>query len=268
MEYFVAFLPIILLLLPKRMFKKGSTSNKDVIDLLEGAEVDPPRVESDLYRVAKLLLEAKKLYGAKAIESLIILKKEAYEGERANRRLRGIIYGAYFQQLVMALLILVMILITRSMFESTLGTYVVILLLQVCALLILQLSNYFLDKLYIRGGMIRLKNLLIVKSLSQSGLSVGRVLQNIDWEGMENTSTKQLSKWDEFFTRSLFEWKESGSGLLVNLHELEEELDFLRTFGDKKFQDYMNGAKFFSLLVGGFLGYFVYLFSFVDKLLS
>ncbi len=268
MEYLVVFLPFILLLKPRKLLKFRSSSYRDVIELIEGLEITPPKKESDLYRVAKLLLEVRKIYGAKAFESLMILKKEAYKSDRERKKLKGILYGAYFQQLIMALLILVMIFITNSMFESSPTTYIIIFLLQVLAILFLLGANYLLGKLYIRGGVIRLKNLLIVKSLSQSGLSVSRVLKNIDWEGMKESSSKRLSKWDELFLSVLSQWQETGRGLVDNLEELEEELEFLRSFGDKKFHDYMNGAKFFALIIGGFLGYFVYLFSFVGKLLT
>lgn len=268
MEYFVIFLPFILLLSPRRILRKRRRSYKDVIELIEGREETEPRRVSELYKVAKLLLEVRKLYGAKALESLAILKKEAFKADREHRKIRSVLYGAYFQQLIMALLILAMIFITNSMFESSSSTYFIILLLQVIAILMLHSSNFLLSKIFINGGVVRLRNLLIIRTLSQSGLSVSRVLKNVDWNSMKDTSSKRLSQWDQRFLISLSQWQESGSGLFESIEELDEELQFLRTFGEKKFQDYMNGAKFMALLVGGFLSYFVYLFSFVGKLLT
>ncbi|GEM_PF-3937379 len=268
MEYFVIFLPFILLLNPKRILGQRQRGHKDVIELIEGREEVEPKKKSDLYHVARLLLEVRKLYGAKALESLMILKKEAYNADRERRKINSVLQGAYFQQLIMGLLILIMIFITNSMFESSSSTYFIILLLQVTALIILHSSNAFLSKIFINGGVVRLRNLLIIRTLSQSGLSVSRVLKNVDWDQMKETSSKRLSDWDERFLVCLSQWQESGSGLFESIQELDEELQFLRTFGEKKFQDYMNGAKFMALLVGGFLSYFVYLFSFVGKLLT
>ncbi|CBW27341.1 putative membrane protein [Halobacteriovorax marinus SJ] len=267
MEYLVALLPLFLFLRPKSLLRAKGEDYKGVVRLIEGAEVSSPAVEGELYRLAKLLLEVRKLYGAKANESLLLLKKEAFRSMREEKKNKSVLHGAYFQQFIMGILILMMILITRSMFETKSETYFVIIFLQVFGLSFLHISGVLLNRIFIRGGIIRLKNLLIVKTLSASGLSVGRVIKNIDWDSIGQTSNKRYHSWDKLFAKTLSHWQESGDGLVEVLPELEDELSFLRATGQKKFQEFMNAAKFISLLIAGFLSYFVYLFSFVTMLL-
>ncbi|OUR96521.1 hypothetical protein A9Q84_09230 [Halobacteriovorax marinus] len=268
MEYLITLFPLILLI-PLSLMKGPSAKSFDnIIQLIEGKDFESPRRPDDLYRATKLLLEMRKLYGSKVNAGLMLLKQEVFKAKWDFKHLQALMHGAYFQQLTMLILIIAMVLITNTMFETPVWSYVVLAILQVVAVVFLHLSAKALSKMYVHGGRVRFNNLLIIQCLSISGLSVSKVLSYVNWAELDETRGKKFEEWDRLFSESLYLWQQSGTGLEQKLKELTAELKYLRESHTKSYKDFLSGSKFISLLISGFVSYFVYLYSFMSKFIG
>lgn len=268
MEYLIAFFPLIFLV-PKRFVRASQKKSlNNILLLLEGREGEPLGEPCELFKVAKLLLEMRKIYGSKVKLGLSLLKQETLRLKRNQKQLQGLMRSAYFQQFTMLSLIVLMVFITNTMFETPVWCYVSLVLFQIVALVFLHLGSRLLSKLYIHAGHIRFNNLLIVQCLSISGLSVSKVLSHIDWKELDRSSNKKYQEWDQLLSLSLSKWQMTGRGLKESLDELSSELEFLRESQRGVYKDYMEGVKFISLIISGFLSYFVYLYGFMSQFIN
>jgi hypothetical protein len=267
MQYLIVLSPILLLFIGGPYLRRKTCAYKSIVSLIEGKDHDSIK-DDELYNLAVLLIKLRSLYGPKIANSLKKLKSEITNQERESKKIKALKYSALYQQLVMILLISVMIYISASMFKEIKIPFLELILLQLISVLLVVGIEKILYKKLIVPLRIRFKYLLVLSCLSGSSLSVSKVLSLIEWNKIFKTSHKKNKSWDLLFQESISQWKLSGSGLDERLVELESDLEFISENENKRYKDCIEVVKFVSLIISGFLSYFLYLFSLMNSFLS
>lgn len=237
------------------------------LQLIDGVE-HRTNSDCDFYRSVELLLELRRLYGPKVNSALLSFKAEIHEQRRQLKEISSITLANYLQQALMFLMIIVMIIISTSLFQTIEAPYKSLALLQIFSIVVMVSMQKLLFKLFIYPTQLRFQTLVILKNLSQSGLSVSKVLSQINWNKMKEANSKSCKEWDTCLYDIVTKWQSSGVGLELGLKELREELVFIKKGQWKRYKEYMSAIKLVCLLISGFLSYFVYLFTLMESFLT
>lgn len=267
MQYLISLSPILFLFISISSFKRKEGTFLDTVKFIEGKDHVVPK-DCRIYELALILFKLRKLYGPKVQTALRDLKSESLNLNREMKRIQSLKKSAYLQQSIMIALITVMISISKSMFEEIEIPVLELVLLQILSLLILWSLQKILHKYLALPSIVRFRLITTLNCLYVSGLSISKVLAQLDWESLDKSKSKHFRDWDALLLSSLKQWKLTGSGLEVSVLELREELSFLRETQTKRFHELMEASKFISLIVSGFLSYFLFLFSFLGTFLS
>ncbi|WP_127714495.1 hypothetical protein [Halobacteriovorax sp. HLS] len=267
MQNLLIFFPIIFLFLRPSMFRLQKKNYIAALRLIDGKEhLADSRCE--FYRSVELLLELRRLYGPKVNTALINLKAEIHEQRRQLKEIWSISLASYLQQALMFIMIIVMIFISTSLFQSVEIPYSSLTILQLLSVLLMISAQKLLFNYFIYPTQLRYQSLVVLKSLSQSGLSVSKVLSQINWAKMKKSHSASCKVWDTTLYEVVTKWQASGVGLEIGLKELKEEILFIKKSQWKRYKEYMGATKLVCLLISGFLSYFVYLFTLMESFLA